>query len=76
MILAQNQTYESMEQNREARNKHTHLWRIKLGQRRQEYAMEKRQSLQPCWESWTATCKSMKLEHILNTINKNRLKMA
>ena len=45
MILAQNQTYESMEQNREARNKHTHLWRIKLGQRRQEYAMEKRQSL-------------------------------
>ena len=29
-----------------------------------------------CWESWTATCKSMKLEHILNTINKNRLKMA
>ena len=36
----------SMEQNTEPRNKPTHLWSINLRQRRQEYTMEKRQSLQ------------------------------
>ena len=37
-----------------------------LRQRRQEYTMEKRQSLQQvAGKSWTATCKSMKLEHTL-----------
>ena len=46
MILPQKQTYGSMEQNREPRNKPTHLWSINLQQRRQEYSMEKRQSLQ------------------------------
>ena len=46
MVLAQKQTYGSMEQNREPRNKPTHLWSINLQQRRQEYKMEKRQSLQ------------------------------
>ena len=29
-----------------------------------------------CGESWTATCKSMKLEHSLNTIHTKQLKMA
>ena len=28
-----------------------------------------------CWENWAATCKRMKLEHSLNTIHKNKLKM-
>ena len=46
MILAQKQTHISMEQNREPRNKPTHLQSINLQQRRQEYAMKKRQSLQ------------------------------
>ena len=46
MVLAQKQTYGSMEQNREPRNKPTHLWSINLRQRRQEYTMEKRHSLQ------------------------------
>ena len=45
-VLAQKQTLGSMEQNRDPRNKPTHLWSINLQQRRQEYTMEKRQSLQ------------------------------
>ena len=46
VVLAQKQTHTSLEQNREPRNKPTHLWWINLWQRRQEYTMEKRQSLQ------------------------------
>ena len=46
MVLAQKQKYRSMEQDRKARNKPTHLWSINLQQRRQDYTIEKRQSLQ------------------------------
>ena len=46
VVLAQKQTHRSMEQDREPRNKPMHLWSINLWQRRQEYTMEKRQSLQ------------------------------
>ena len=35
-----------MEQNRKPRNKPMHLWSINLGQWKQEYKTEKRQSLQ------------------------------
>ena len=64
MVLAQEQTYGSMEYNRKLRNKPTHLWSINLRQRRQEYTMEKRQSLQyVVLGKWIATCKRMKLEH-------------
>ena len=45
MILEQRQKYRSMEQNRKPRDKSTHLWTPYLWQRRQEYTMEKRQSL-------------------------------
>ena len=45
MVLAQRQKYKSMEQNRKPRDKSTHLWTPYLWQRRQEYTMEKRQSL-------------------------------
>ena len=46
VALAQKQKYRSMEQDRKPRNKPMHLWSINLWQRRQEYTVEKRQSLQ------------------------------
>ena len=45
MVLAQRQKYRSMEQNRKPRDKSMHLWKPYLWKRRQEYTMEKRQSL-------------------------------
>ena len=46
MVLVQKQTYGSMEQNKEPRNKLRQLLSINLGQRIQEHKMGKRQSLQ------------------------------
>ena len=45
IVLAQRQKYRPMEQNRKSRDKPMHLWTPYLRQRRQEYTMEKRQSL-------------------------------
>ena len=46
MAQAQKQTHRLMEQNREPRNGPTYLWPTNLRQSREEYPMEKRQSLQ------------------------------
>ena len=46
MVLAQEHTRRSVEQDRKPRNKPMHLWSINQQQRRQEYPMDKRQSLQ------------------------------
>ena len=60
-----------MEQNREPRNKPTHLQSINLRQRMQEYTMEKTvSSANSVEESWTVTCKSMKLEQSLTSYTK------
>ena len=45
MVLAQNQKYRSMEQDRKPRDKPKHIWTPNLQQRRQEHTMEKRQPL-------------------------------
>ena len=44
-LMAQKQKNRSMEQNRKPRDKFMHLWTPYLWQRRQEYTIEKRQSL-------------------------------
>ena len=74
VIKPAKQTYGSMEQNREPRNKPTHLWLINLQQRRQDYTVGKSLFSKWCWESWTTTCESARLEHTLFTIHKNKLK--
>ena len=53
MSLAQKQIHRPMEQNRELRNKPTHLWPINPEQRRQEYTMKKRQFLATNWAGKT-----------------------
>ena len=70
MVLAQKQSYQSIKQNKEARNKLTYLCSINLQQMLQEYAVEKH-SLSKCFlENWTATCKRMKLQHTIKACNK------
>ena len=46
MVLTQKYTHMSIEQNRKSRNKPMIIWSINFQQKRQEYAMGKRQSLQ------------------------------
>jgi len=46
MVLAQKQKYRPMEQDRKPRNKPMHLWVPYFWQRRQEYTMGQKQSLQ------------------------------
>ena len=46
VVLAQKQTHRSMEQNREPRNGPSTLWSANILQRRKDYLLEERQSLQ------------------------------
>ena len=51
-----------MEQNREPRNKSTHIFQLIYG---------KGANNKWCWENWTATCKRIKLDHSTPYLNIN-----
>ena len=63
MVLTQKQTYRSMEQNREHRNKPTLTCSINLWQRNQEYINGEKtiSSVNGAEKNWTATYKRMKV---------------
>ena len=64
MVLAQKQTYWLMEQNKEPRNKPTHLQSLIFDKRGKNIQWEKdNSSTSDVMESWTATCKKNTSSH-------------
>ena len=60
-----------MEQIREPRNKPSLYGRLKFDKRGRSIKWSKNSLFNKwCWESWTATCKKMKLEHQLTPYTK------
>ena len=74
MTLVQKQIYGSKEQNRELRNKAAHLWSINLPGGKDIQWRKDNLFSKWSWESWRATCKSIKLEHTHKNKTKNCLK--
>ena len=77
VVLLSKQTDRPMEQNREPRNKPRHLQSINLWQRRQEYKMGKRQSIQQVLlGNLDSLMQSNETRTHPHTMHKNKLKMA
>ena len=75
MVLVQKQTYGPLEQNKEPRNKSTHLRLINLQQRRQKYKRGKRDSLKQVVLGKLDSCVHInEVTAHFHTTHKNKLK--
>ena len=72
MVLAQEQTLRSMEQNREPRNGPTRTYGQLIFDKAGMNIQWNKHSLfsKWCWENWTATCRRMNLDHFLTSYRK------
>ena len=76
IVLAQKRKYRPMEQDRNPRNKPTHLWVPYLWQKRQEYSMRQRHPLQQMvLGKLDSYMKKNKIRTLPNTIHKDKLKI-
>ena len=73
MVLAQKQTYTSMEQNTETINTLNH--RQSMTEEAIIYNGEKILHLTCFWEIWTAICTNNEIGILSHTMNKNKFKM-
>ena len=76
-VLAQKHSYRSMKQNREPRNKHTHLWSVNLSMTKEARIHNREKiisSMSGAGKTGQLHTKTMKLEHFLTPYTKIKSK--